>query len=826
MRIDRGVGKGSIGDSPGPGKETSITKKGAKVKLAAGEDDKIRISQNQNSLAIQINDLPPHLLSSEESKNLEIVSGEGKVVIDADVTIPIRGVPRKVDPIAGQKVDPANAAAHKKDTELTASLKRNSLISELPEGWQGLAPNKPAELSAKPAGSGNQENVATNQSNADASVPVKTGTVNANNSFTDLKTGTIADNEPIKQNERTGEVLIPEPESVQMDRQGQPLDDLRVVHDLEKLGSMTPEQKSSLIDQILGRPVITNSNEAIQSILFSAKNPEEFNKIVDAAGGKKLQVAFQGSDVEVFWNRLVGLNARPDLAIDPGEASITNVLFEKSELQEKLLPLRAQPLLLQTDLMQTPINLDELNHRDSVFALLENISRKPDEMIVPGDLREKVFDLLQDRTIPEEERPLILQELGREAGLTEFQMREIVSLPMMAAFQTAIVGLMDLRSSKLESFEVLTQQAIATYGPESVAVEIARAEQDEFLGNLDPQIALFQKLKTAASELFSGPGNPVVQADVVVHAFLNEVIPPVRQISTSIEALAKGSQLFATDKIQNALYKMEEFKLPELRGFTSQGITFLNNLSTFTRMTSEIADRQIRPFLFFDRLRDGTFHQQVSDFGRSFREFSNSMPVGSAMKRLEDWRELYRSSNRTMDQQKLLQTSQELIASFAQELTVRASGLNRTIADIRLQEKLSGLIDSVQMGGDLIVSFRNGHFVQVLAALNQRMAGSPAVLQIIQQALHLTTTGANFFHALFSREWERPLTQTMKKNPANRDLAEIHTIFSDTLNLFLPLSDIDHLTPFLQYQKQLGFLRDESLIQDAVHRYQSDIPKS
>src|SRR5688572_29819009 len=150
MRIDRGVGKGSIGDSPGPGKETSITKKGAKVKLAAGEDDKIRISQNQNSLAIQINDLPPHLLSSEESKNLEIVSGEGKVVIDADVTSPIRGVPRKMDPIAGQKVDPANAAAHKKDTELTASLKRNSLISELPEGWQGLAPNKPAELSAKP----------------------------------------------------------------------------------------------------------------------------------------------------------------------------------------------------------------------------------------------------------------------------------------------------------------------------------------------------------------------------------------------------------------------------------------------------------------------------------------------------------------------------------------------------------------------------------------------------------------------------------------------------------------------------------------------------
>jgi len=72
-----------------------------------------------------------------------------------------------------------------------------------------------------------------------------------------------------------------------------------------------------------------------------------------------------------------------------------------------------------------------------------------------------------------------------------------------------------------------------------------------------------------------------------------------------------------------------------------------------------------------------------------------------------------------------------------------------------------------------------------------------------------------------SRDWERSTTQALKKNPGNRDLREVDTIFNDALNLFLPLESVQNLNPFLQYKKQLATLKDEELRGQLIAQYQA-----
>jgi hypothetical protein len=909
MRVDRG--KGFTGEASRSGKDTSVQKKGGKVKLTVGDQDQVRVSQAQNSLKIQVNDSQAMSLNPEESKNLEIV-GEGKhnVVIDSSVTIPIRGLQRKSDEqtnLSDSKVDPAFASAHKNETDLTARIMRDSLISEIPNSE---TPSKPLK----------KEGQKQRQSHAQIQIPKQRSTIQSNVNpqekiasnvkNSEFEIGTLPKpNIPLLQNEppaviASGVPIVPrKKEIIQSDQSAEIKSDLAFNHekkgviesdqsavtaelsiikedgemiqtiksdpagkdlepavtgipkplageiaetikpqigepapkiaepqleDLKILDAMTPPQKSDLVNKIVDHPPVTNNEEMIQSVLLSARTPQEFNLILrDPKLEKDLKALMREGEGPELWDRLVGAYNRTDLALNPAETEITTgLLLKDPEELQKLLPAKEQSLLVQTDLMNSPVDLGSLDRRSSVCTILENAVRESKglPLMNPGELREKVFDLLQNPDLPESERNARSQDLRTELGLSEFQMREIVTLPMIAGFESAIQDLTALKTEKMQSFANQIKEATADFGPQSVAVEISRAEQSEFVEKIDPEIDLFQRLKSAASELFSGPESPPVQADRLIHSFISELIPPAPRLLSMIENFAKSSVVFEHGKLQEVAQKLPALNIPELKPFVDLAVPFLKELPTLIQIAPQVPVPEFRTFEFLDRLQTGTFSRQLADFAGSFQEFQKLPTIDRTTKSLTEWKTECRHSIVSNDRRAFPEKAESFLASLVSGIAeTNFVEMREVIRHRKLEERVAAAADSIQMGGDLIASFRNGHFVQLLGAVNQRMAGSPAVLQIIQQALHLTTTGTNFFHALFSREWERPLAQSIKKNPASRELAEIQGVFSDALNLFLPLTSIDNLTPFIQYQKQLAILRDENLMNDLIHQYQSKI---
>jgi hypothetical protein len=64
-----------------------------------------------------------------------------------------------------------------------------------------------------------------------------------------------------------------------------------------------------------------------------------------------------------------------------------------------------------------------------------------------------------------------------------------------------------------------------------------------------------------------------------------------------------------------------------------------------------------------------------------------------------------------------------------------------------------------------------------------------------------------------------------KKDPRSKELRKVYNILSDALNLFVPLQSIDYLTPFLQYQKQLANIKDETRRNEIIQRYEAEAAK-
>jgi hypothetical protein len=262
-----------------------------------------------------------------------------------------------------------------------------------------------------------------------------------------------------------------------------------------------------------------------------------------------------------------------------------------------------------------------------------------------------------------------------------------------------------------------------------------------------------------------------------------------------------------------------------MKSFVAQGVTFFEGLSKLVPEIQVLAP-ELKPFLLLSDLHTGIFHRQITDFKQAIQEYRALPQVQQSITQLNQWRKDYPALKAIPDRRSVPESALKMLEGFTEKaLMKRWADLANKVEELDLTSQVDGMIEAVRTMGDLVVSFRNGHFVQILGALNQRMAGSSAILQIIQQGLHLTNSGAGFFHALFNREWDRPITQALKKNPGSKELNEAHSIFSDALNLFLPLESIDNLNPFLQYQKQLRLLRNETLMSDRIHRHLASIER-
>jgi len=414
-------------------------------------------------------------------------------------------------------------------------------------------------------------------------------------------------------------------------------------------------------------------------------------------------------------------------------------------------------------------------------------------------------------------------------------MREIAASPLANLFETALGGMLTERKTIFESFENNLKDAIASFGPESVAVEIAKSEHQELLEKIEPRISHFEELKSLANEVFSGPADPLIRMDRVFDKILDTFSPFTQQLLPEINRMMPGLTVFETGRFPAILEKVTHLDLPELKTFAQPALPFI---SAITSGAYPALLNQIIPHLdpvrdkdqalllgsgaeFLSRLVDGTFASQLQTCATVVQDAVILPQVDRSLIAMTEWK--YEAGNAPPLEQRepLFEIGKELMMDSLNVIQQSLPEMKKGISELLQDRRFNNMMETVKTGSELMIAFRNGNFVQILSALNDRMAGSVAINQIIQQGLHLTNSGVSFFRGFLNREWERPLSSAIRKGPGNKELQEVAGVFTDALNLFMPLTSVEDASPFLQYQKQLGYLKDEELMNDLIHQYKS-----
>jgi hypothetical protein len=273
--------------------------------------------------------------------------------------------------------------------------------------------------------------------------------------------------------------------------------------------------------------------------------------------------------------------------------------------------------------------------------------------------------------------------------------------------------------------------------------------------------------------------------------------------------------------------------VPELKPFAEPASIFIQNirngtfpallmqLSSYPATVQEsVAPRLIATAKFLAQLATGTFARQLQSTLDIFKE-SVPTPVQDVFSHVQRWRSDVALSTGLETRQRLRNEAGPLQQELFAALQSNVLSLNQKATEVLENPRFRAAMETAKTGSEVMIAFRNGHLSQILTELNQRVARNAAVQQTIQQALHITNAGTPFFRGLLNREWERPVFTTLKKGSSSKELEEVPGIFSDALNLFLPLTSVEDSSPFLQYQKQLGYLKDEELMQDWIHQYRN-----
>jgi hypothetical protein len=789
MKID-GPSGGEIFNAsvPDSDAETSILRSDGQVILTPGFGDVIHISQDSNVLKIHINDSSVLSLTPEESRNLQILPGKRQVSVAENVSLPIRGLTSKEPELQlSSPIDPSAAATRKEENSLSANLKRNLLVSELGAGIIQESP-KPVNNEKRPT--------------APMQVPdeqvIESAMLQRQPVDFQMPPAVTA---PRNQSTNTLVASISTP-----------------INETFDINHSSIGEKIAFIQDAVEQSLTPQKEQLICSILCGAPSPDEFNQIVNDRIGNILPQVFQSDEIKTLWDRLVGGYGRFDLAIDPSQA-----------LEMKAVLLQPQEAVLnRTNPLTGEIDLNIPDRSADVNLTLINKMRELGELppLIAEELRTEVFEIIQqlDSAIPFD----ALQEIKQRTGLTDFQLREVVSRPMAELFESALTQLIGHRDSQDAIFVDRLQQAVQKFGQDSVAVEITKAERDEFLQGIRPQISVFAKLTDITSQIFSGPTDPLVKIDRFTESVLSKFTPDIPQLLPIINNIAQGAAVFQNRQLETALVKITAFQYPEIREAAHQALPFVRSVfdGKYSSLLREISRHsQEYPLIsksadFLDRLLDSTFSRQINGFGRITERIVSIFDQSFGA--MSQWgkQSVDRSSSTQRDG--LMAAGIQMMTDFAGEiLKNRIDEFSRAAAQFASDPRFNEVIEAVKTGSDLMIAFRKGRFIQILAALNQRMAGSPAVQQIIEQALHLTTIGSSFFHTLLNRDWERSINQAVRKSPGNREVRDVEAIFSDALNLFLPLESVQNLNPFLQYKKQLASLKDEELRSQLMTHYQA-----
>jgi hypothetical protein len=624
------------------------------------------------------------------------------------------------------------------------------------------------------------------------------------------------------------------------------------------LATASPEVKASMIQALQAGYVSVADNRSIINILQSAMNKTEFDQIVNSAGGKAIGLALQDPISVGQWNRLAGAYDRMDLTTDFVEGiKYSGALLERFPfaLNEptSVFPLLAAPILrgqsvgdvigiLDTFMKDAGDwigkQIDVFDRGGFVQAGLENLNRMMGELHllnIPG-MRSQLSSLFTNAAVGASQITQYLQNLASTSGLSEFDIRNLITQPLAFAFQNVATESLMLLQSANAFFGESMAMSVFRFGPNSAQVKSMKALIDRAQTSFTSFVERSQLISNLLSEALPAPADFAKSFAKFTSDFnanfapiMGSFFPQTAEISNrlfekqqNVERLVNKQLEFASvaNPIASNISQLGTF----LKSVTD-GLEAMRNGSLsreFSRINQALAVMPDVPrdliqltkdtTSLFTSIHDGSYAKTLSEAAGIYKKYDD--PVAELTKTtaeqgaafLTDLRNgtfskaneaFVKSLDNFQNNPGALRLNQflERLTSFSDSMIGKSENAveeaTKLITDVssgeirgsfttlikeatkfRQSPEFRKLIDLLEGGGKFLKALVGGHLHQNMEMMNSRFGYTPAIAQIIERGQHLTSTATNVSKALVARDFERPIAQITKKSQAKTQAAK------------------------------------------------------
>jgi hypothetical protein len=658
------------------------------------------------------------------------------------------------------------------------------------------------------------------------------------------------------------------------------------------LAITSPAEKASFIKELQTGYLSTADNRSIINILQSTMNKDEFDQIVNAAGGKSIVQVLQDPVSLLQWNRLAGGYGREDLTTDFVEGiKFSGALLEPFPFEGQE-PVSFLPVKAPTILRDQPAGeiaavlgafmkdagewignqINVLERGTYVQAGLENLNRMMEEapLFDISFMRNQLHSLLQKSDIQPQHIMNYFQHSASAAGLSAFDLGNMIARPLAFLYQVAANEAGTLAGNALAFLKENLQLNLFQYGPKSSQSKQVEGQIEWAQKTFLPFTERLQSISNLLSELFPPPPDFIQSVSKFTHFFHKNVTPilsslipnfadvtaaaapaiskadgsPLRSyvanVFQGLEAIRSGHLAREISRVGQELSRISEMPR-DLIQFTRQASSFLSSIQdgSYAKTLKEVVailnehDDPIADVTkataqngakFLEQIHDGSFIQTHDQFLRELNNFQNSPDV---VRLNESFKKLSLLTDRNI-QRDLSDEAMGLIPEIAGNgLRGTLTNIVRAAAIFRQSPAFRKMIDLVEGGGKFLTALSQGNFAQSMELMNSRFGYSPAVAQIIERGLHLTTTGTNVLKPLVVRDFERPIVQLTRKAQAKtqaaKEIADAENVFAAATTTFFALTELDNMDPLWQYHRQLDLLNESVRSDSSLRQFERQI---
>lgn len=322
----------------------------------------------------------------------------------------------------------------------------------------------------------------------------------------------------------------------------------------------------------------------------------------------------------------------------------------------------------------------------------------------------------------------------------------------------------------------------------------------------------------------------------------------ISQLVSQLTTLVQGSELIRNGDLARQFSETNQQLLrmpgvpPDLTKLTKQAISFLSSIQdgSFAKALKEVA-AHLKKYedpigelakttaeegaAFLSQLQNGTLTKIQREFVTELDKFQNDPAFATLKKNFGQIASLTEGILGGTSSPKITDEAGAFISEIAgKEFRSALTNIGQAAARFRESPAFRNLIDSTEKGGRFLTALRSGNFAQTMELMHSRFGYTPAVVQVIERGLHLSTTGSYIVKALVGRDFERPIAQITRKAQAKteaaKEVAEAQTLFTSASTFFYALTDVENMNLLWRYHRQLDLLKDEALIDSTIRQFE------